>query len=86
MSSKLNKDVFLKEIEALKRRARESNETYIDINSGELHSSIGGYPSRNHVMPTCCLAMYELMNDKDEILEAPPKGKGAKLTIRYFLK
>jgi hypothetical protein len=39
---------------------------HIDINSGDLHRKLGGYPG-------------------DEVLAAPPKGKGATLTIRYVL-
>jgi 5-methylcytosine-specific restriction protein A len=36
-------------------------------------------------MPMCCQAMYKLKRASDEIVSAPPKGKGASLTIRYLL-
>jgi len=29
--------------------------------------------------------MYSLMNAKDEIIYAPPKGKGSRLEIKYYL-
>ena len=35
-------------------------------------------------MPTCCLAMMDLMSDNDVVLDAPPSGKGATLKIRYY--
>lgn len=58
---------------------------HIDIVSGALHREIGGYPGRNHAMPVCCSVMRGEMKGKDEVLAAPPKGRGASLKIRYFL-
>lgn len=58
---------------------------HIDIVSGSLHREIGGYPGRNHAMPVCCSVMRGEMKGKDEVLAAPPKGRGASLHIRYFL-
>jgi 5-methylcytosine-specific restriction protein A len=46
---------------------------------------MGGYPGPKHRMPVCCEAMYGEKRDGDEIISAPAKGKGAKLTIRYKL-
>lgn len=65
--------------------AKEIGLKYIDITSGDLHRKIGGYPGKNHNMPSCCNVMKSLMKEDDEILYAPPSGKGATLTIRYFL-
>ena len=50
-----------------------------------LHRKVGGYPGSNHRMPMCCDVMYRSMHDGDEIVAAPPKGKGATLMIRYYL-
>jgi len=36
-------------------------------------------------MPSCCGAMYAEQRSGDEVLYAPPKGKGPKLKIRYML-
>ena len=66
-------------------RAEARGAPYVDINSGQLHRKVGGYPGNNHRMPVCCEVMYAEMKDGDEVLDAPPKGKGASLTIRYQL-
>lgn len=58
---------------------------YVDINSGELHRKVGGYPRPNHTMPSCCNVMYEEQGAGDKVLSRPPKGRGASLTIRYKL-
>jgi len=76
---------FESALSRLFRRAEEDGRPYIDINSGELHRRVGGYPSRNHRMPLCCDVMKKNMQTGDQILEKPPKGKGASLTIRYKL-
>ncbi len=36
-------------------------------------------------MASCCDVMYALMKPSDVVLKAPPKGKGASVTIRYQL-
>ena len=67
------------------RSAQSAGKQSIDINSGELHRAVGGYPSASHRMPVCCDAMYREKRPTDAVLSSPPKGKGATLTIRYFL-
>ena len=57
---------------------------YIELTSGDIHREVGDYPGTNHRMPVCCDVMYSRMNGDDKILYAPPKGKGATLTIRYY--
>ena len=56
---------------------------HLDVNAGDLHRLVGDYPGPNNRMPVCCDVMYQEFADGDVILEAPPKGKGASLTIRY---
>lgn len=80
-----NKEDFLKEIQRLLNDAKAKGASYIDVKAGEVHRTLGGYPGRNHAMPTCCDAMYELMKPNDEVISAPQSGKGASLTIRYHL-
>jgi 5-methylcytosine-specific restriction protein A len=67
--------------------ATEDNCNHIDVNAGELHRRVGGYPSggSQHRMPTCCSVMRSAMDDGDVIIQQPPKGKGAALTIRYAI-
>lgn len=55
----------------------------IDVNAGELHREVGGYPGPGHRMPLACSVMRTAMCDGDQIVAAPPKGNGASLTIRY---
>lgn len=58
-----------------------------EINAGELHRRVGGYSGRNHQMPFCCDVMPGALapDAGDVILDEPPSGEGASLTIRYML-
>lgn len=75
------KEEFIKFIQ---NKINNSNADYIDLVSGDIHREVGGYPARNHKMVIVCDAMYDLMKDNDEVLYAPPKGRGATLKIRYY--
>jgi hypothetical protein len=60
----------------------------VEINAGLLHRRVGDYPdSVRHRMPVCCRVMFEALDlgYGDTILEQPPNGQGANLTIRYRL-
>ncbi|MBN9145697.1 MULTISPECIES: hypothetical protein [unclassified Novosphingobium] len=76
---------FVDAIRARLRQAELGNAGHLDINSGELHRSLGGYPGPKAAMPSCCNAMYAEQRASDQIISQPPKGRGASLTIRYFL-
>ena len=78
-------DDFRRELDARLKRATKAGAPYVDVNSGELHRELGGYPGANHQMPVCCDAMYEFSRVGDKIITQPPKKKGASLTIRYKL-
>lgn len=78
-------ETFIEEILRQKIEAKRKGEKFIDLVSREVHMAVGGYPGQNHRMPICCSAMYSVMSDGDQVLETPPSGKGAYLTIRYFL-
>ena len=80
-----NKEDFIKEIQRLKQEAREKGLEYVDIISGDVHRTLGGYPGKNHRMRTCCEAMYELMESKDDVRYAPGSSYGATVEIRYYL-
>jgi 5-methylcytosine-specific restriction protein A len=58
---------------------------HIDVNAGDLHRRVGGYPGADHRMPSCCGVLLAERRPGDEVRETPPKGKGAFLTIRYRL-
>jgi 5-methylcytosine-specific restriction protein A len=76
---------FREELRGRLRAAELRQLQYIDINAGELHRHLGGYPSSNHQMPSCCQVMEQERRPIDEMRAGPPSGKGASLTIRYHL-
>lgn len=78
-------EIFMEELNQMMKNAKEAGYKHIDITSRDLHTKVGGYPGRDHRMPTCCNVMRSLMKAGDKILQAPPKGDGATLTIRYYL-
>jgi 5-methylcytosine-specific restriction protein A len=78
-------DAFRAELKAQLDRAARRGAPHVEINAGELHRTLGGYPGPSHRMPTCCAAMYAETTDGDVIVTEPAEGKGASLTIRYRL-
>lgn len=67
------------------KRAGQQGRSHVEVNAGELHRSLGGYPGQEHRMPACCSAMRSAMTPEDKIIYAPDSGNGASLTIRYVL-
>jgi 5-methylcytosine-specific restriction protein A len=78
-------DDFRSELHDQLEKAAKRGATSIEINSGELHRRVGGYPGAGHRMPVCCDVMNGERQDGDDVVSRPPKGKGASLTIRYRL-
>lgn len=78
---------FRMEMYRMMYKAMQEGETTAEINSGELHRRIGGYPGANHRMPVCCQVMRGAYapDAGDVIVEERPSGQGATLTIRYVL-
>lgn len=79
---------FSKAIKARLREAELKGAEWIEINAGQLHRKLGGYPPEaggSHQMPSCCDAMYAEQRTGDIVKAMPSKGKGASLTIRYNL-
>jgi len=71
------------EIRVRFRRAFERGASFIDIVSGDVHRTVGGYPGRSHRMPTVCKVMRDLSRTSDPVIQSPPKGNGATPKIRY---
>lgn len=67
------------------QESEEAKQNSVTLESGQVHRRVGGYPGGSHSMPTCCNVMRKLMQDGDELLYAPPSGKGASLRIRYSI-
>jgi hypothetical protein len=74
---------FHNELRAQIERAQKRGAEHVEINAGELHRTLGGYPGLDHRMPQCCDVMRQEMQDGDEVIHTPDKGQGASLTIRY---
>ena len=45
--------------------ARQKGDAYVDVESGHLHSQVGGYPNSNHRLPICCDVMKKMMRAGD---------------------
>jgi hypothetical protein len=67
------------------REAQQEGLREITITAGELHREVGGYPGSSHRLPVCCSVLRQAMLPGDEVVQAPPSGKGASLKIRYQL-
>jgi hypothetical protein len=78
-------EVFILELNRKFIEAEKQGHSFLQLTSGELHRSVGGYPGKNHRMPVCCNAMRKVMRLDDIVVNQPPKGKGASLEIRYKL-
>ncbi len=77
---------FAAELRTQLLAAEASGASSVEINAGQLHRKVGWYPDpQNHRMPVCCDAIYAEQRSGDVVVSAPPKGKGASLTIRYAL-
>lgn len=63
------------------QNAKAEGLKYIELISGDIHRDLGLVQR----MPTVCSAMYKLKKPNDIIIYSPPKGKGSKLHIKYYL-
>lgn len=68
------------------KEAVQKGKSAADINAGELRKRVGQYPGKNHRTPMCCGVMRSAFMAGDTILDEPPSGQGARLTIRYVLR
>lgn len=82
---KLTADSFRTALHGLLEEAEQLGFVAVDVNSGNLHRRVGGYPSQNHRMPVCCGVMYAEMRGGDTIVSQPNSGKGSSVTIRYVI-
>lgn len=76
-------DDFKRELNAQIERAGRQGRRHLEVNAGELHRAVGGYPG-NHRMPVCCDVMrQEARRGNSEAVYETDSGDGAALTIRY---
>lgn len=83
-SQRINMDDVREELRSMLARAEARGAPSVEITAGELHHATFGSATANR-MPMCCEAMYQLQKSGDEILYAPPKGRGSRVKIRYQL-
>jgi hypothetical protein len=76
---------FQNNLDTIFMDALQNGSPYVDVKSGDLHRKVGDYPGGNHRMPVCCEVMRRNIKSGDNIIQQPPKGNGASLTIRYKL-
>lgn len=80
---------FRKELREQIARAQRHGRPHVEVNAGELHRVVGGYPpaaGSNHAMPSCCKVMWDEANaGKAEVVFETPSGQAAALTIRYHI-
>ena len=76
---------FQSELNGMFASAQQQGKSFIEIKSGDLHRSVGGYHRHNHRLPSCCRVMKRNMKPGDQILRQPPSGEGATLIIRFKL-
>jgi len=76
---------FQSELDSFFASAQRQGKSSVEIKSGDLHRSVGGYPGHSHSLPACCRVMKRNMKPGDEILQQPPRGAGATLIIRFKL-
>ena len=77
---------FRLELRAQLRSAQAAGKSYIDINAGELHRKVGGYPKPAPRMPMCCAVMRQEQRPSDgDTVVSPKSSDGASFTVRYQL-
>ena len=81
---------FREALQAQIHRAQKQGRRHIEVNSGELHRTLGGYPpkagERTANMPSCCAVMWaEHDRGKAKVVFQTDSGRSASLTIRYRL-
>jgi hypothetical protein len=82
-------DDFRSELNAQIDRAARQGRPHLEVNAGELHRKVGGYPPKrgeSHAMPSCCSVMHaEFVRGKDEVIFETASRQAPALTIRYYL-
>lgn len=69
--------------------ATKQGRLHIEVNAGELHRAVGGYPPRgtsSHGMPIFCgVLRAEMQRGKVAIVFETSSGNTPALTVRYYL-
>ena len=65
--------------------ARQSGQSYIDVESNNLQKQLANFSSSDRSMSVCRDVMIKLMRPGDSILQDSPIGESATLAIRYIV-
>lgn len=76
-------DDFARELKAILETGEGCGFAAAEVNAGNLHRRLGGYPGFDHRMPVCCDVMRLAMVVGDSVVIEPEGGPEASLTIRY---
>ena len=74
---------FQNQLMAILNGARQTGQSYVDVESGNLHQQVGGYANSNHKIPVCCEVMKRMMRFGDSVLSETVSEQDPTLTIRY---
>ena len=78
---KANKNEIVKYINSKLDNARKQGKSYIILRAGDLEKEVG----LSQRIVSVCLAMYECMQNNDEVLSTTPSGYSTTITIKYYL-
>jgi hypothetical protein len=76
---------FRNKLTAILNEARHNGEAHVDVESGNLHTELGGDPNSYHRMPIYHEVMTRMMRPGDAILNESRTSDGATMLIRYIL-
>jgi hypothetical protein len=77
---------FRNKLLAILNGARHSGKLYVDLESGNLYTQMGGDPNSNRRMSICHDVMTRMMRPGDLVLNESRNGDGPTILIRYSLK
>ena len=66
-------------------RADEQERQSVEVNAGELHRQLGGYPGPAHQLALCCAVMRQAMRPGDGVTHQGADAADAALTIRFAM-
>jgi hypothetical protein len=77
---------FRNKLTVILNTAEHSGKPYVDVESSNLHTEMGGDPNANHRMPIFHEVMTRMMRPGDSILKDTGSRDGGTMMIRYILK
>ena len=77
---------FRNKLTVILNTAEHSGKPYVDVESSNLHTEMGGDPNSNYRMPIFHEVMTRMMRPGDSILKDTGSRDGATMMIRYILK